>query len=456
MGIKNQDKERVIIYSSPQKGHKSTVELMGLNDIATKLPVSLDHEEDTTSPPQVATIKAIHPQMVMNKLKPIKDDFMNYYGAQNSISQLSFNVNDAAGGKTFDSCYEKHDVLGEGGFAIVYRCFHYERMHTYAVKEILKDDYECSGENLKEEIDALKRLRDIPYIVRLMDVFHGNNMTHVVMEEMKGGDLLERLCEIEVFNETDARKLSRRLLEALYYCHKKNIVHRDVKPENILMSSKDNNTLIKLADFGCSRRFEPGTNSLHTLCGSPQYVAPELYTHTNGYDERCDLWSVAVVIYVILGGYAPFDGEDHELPSIICDGYFEFHEKYWSEVSEQPKDLIRSLLKVNSNERATLEDALDSEWLRRRDKDKLESVKNLNGSRTSFEAWCRSQNSDFSGSQTESLNGGSLHGGSLHGGSIHGSQHSPRPPTMDLVLEDSGSSISQSSQSSLQPDDLAL
>jgi serine/threonine protein kinase len=210
---------------------------------------------------------------------------------------------------------------------------------------------------------------------------------------------LERICEKEVFEEPEARKISRRLLDAVYYCHRKHIVHRDIKPENILLNSKDNDTSIKLGDFGCARRFEPGTAQLVTLCGSPQYVAPELYTHNDGYDERCDIWSCGIVIYVILGGYAPFDADDHELPKIICEGHFEFHPKYWDDVSQRAKSLISSLLKVDPQERATIEEALNSEWLRRRDKDTIRKS-NMDGSLTSFEAWCHSQHSGFSGSSS--------------------------------------------------------
>jgi serine/threonine protein kinase len=343
----------------------------------------------------VTTIHAIHPQMVINKLKPIKDDFLNYVnGAQDgSISQLSLCVNDSAGDTTFEQCYDKQDILGEGGFAIVYRCQHKVRGNHYAVKEIFHENYEAEGENVKEEIESLKRLREHPYIVRLLDVFTEVDRTYVIMEELKGGDLLERLGKKEFFSEPDARKLSRRLLEALHFCHKKKIAHRDIKPENILLASRDDDTHIKLADFGCAHKVT-GPNCLRTLLGSPQYVAPELYTHEDGYDERCDLWSAAVVIYCILGGYAPFDGEGPELPGLICEGWVDFHPKYWKHVSQAAKDLILSLLQVDPEKRVTLEGALDSDWLRRRDRESImaHSMSNLSESVSAFDAWLRRQN----------------------------------------------------------------
>jgi len=311
-----------------------------------------------------------------------------------SVSELSRSVNDSARGFKFDGIYDKKEVLGEGGFAIVYRCIHKDRRLSYAVKEVLIENYETAGESVDEEIDALKKLRDGPYIVRLLDVFRGPEETYLVMEQMKGGDLLARLGEKEIFSESESRRISRKLIEAVFYCHKKRIAHRDIKLENILLTDRFDDTKIKLADFGCAHPFIPGKKSLKSLCGSPQYAAPELYMHENGYDERCDVWSTGVVIFVLLGGYAPFEGSGMELPSIICEGYFSFPKIYWEEISENAQNLIRSLLVVDPDHRATLVDALDSEWLRRRDKESVlnRSSAKFDGSASSvFDAWVRLQ-----------------------------------------------------------------
>jgi serine/threonine protein kinase len=108
------------------------------------------------------------------------------------------------------------------------------------------------------------------------------------------------------------------------------------------------------------------------------------------------LWSAAVVIYCLIGGYAPFDGEDADLPGIICEGWLEFQPKYWRHISDEAKDLIRSLLQVDMEERASLVDALDSDWLRRRDKESISNMSNsmssLNESVSVFDAWVRRQN----------------------------------------------------------------
>lgn len=309
-----------------------------------------------------------------------------------SVSELSHSVNDSARGLKFEDVYHKKEVLGEGGFAIVYRCIHKDRRYSYAVKEVHNSNYETSGESIYEEIDALKKLRDGPYIVRLLDVYKGPTETYLVMEQMKGGDLLARLEEKEVFSESESRRISRKLIEAVFFCHKKRIAHRDIKLENILLSDHMEDTKIKLADFGCAHPFVPGIKSLKSLCGSPQYAAPELYLHENGYDERCDIWSTGVVIFALLGGYAPFEGSLTELPGLVCEGYFNFPAIYWSEISQNAKDLIKSLLVVDPDDRATLVDALDSEWLRRRDKESVLKRSNTKLDQSSvFDAWVRLQ-----------------------------------------------------------------
>ncbi|CAB9529381.1 MAP kinase-activated protein kinase 2 (Fragment) [Seminavis robusta] len=312
-------------------------------------------------------------------------------GMGSKVSQLSLLVNDSASGIPFDDVYEMGEVLGEGGFAFVYRCTHKKNGHEYAVKEILTtDNYQSAGESVRGEINALKLLREGPYVVRLLDVYYEPDRTMMVQEIMKGGDLLDKLTEIEVYEPRDARKVSRTLVEALDYCHKKRICHRDIKPENILLVKDDDLTHIKVADFGCAKKIT-GPKCLKTLCGSPQYVAPELLTHEDGYNELCDMWSCGVVIYVLLGGYAPFDAPECELAELITAGNYEFHEEYWEDIPAAAKDLIMHLLQVDPDDRYSPSEALDCRWLRRKDKDLASS--SMHESNSSFGAWLERRNS---------------------------------------------------------------
>jgi len=304
----------------------------------------------------------------------IHTSFQRRNSSRNSLRKL---VNDSQGGKSFKTTYEQVCTLGEGGFATVFKYQHKENKSHYAVKEIFHEDYEMleGANSLKEEIAAMKCLRESPYIVRLFDVFEeqisvlDGSKTYLVMEEMEGGDLLDRITEKRVYAETDARAVARSLLQAVRYMHNKGIAHRDIKPENILLLSRDDDTTIKLCDFGCAAWVTDGPNCLQSMAGSPQYAAPEVYNRTAemGYGKECDLWSVGVVLYVMLGGYAPFEAETvYEIATLVCDGDWQFHDQYWSEISQAPKDLITGLLTIPVPDRLTSEQALESDWLKRR------------------------------------------------------------------------------------------
>jgi calcium/calmodulin-dependent protein kinase I len=280
--------------------------------------------------------------------------------------------------KDFNECYDdfnRTELLGEGGFASVFRAQHRRNKSYYAVKEVIQSEYDDSTSELKHEIESMKKLRDISYTARLHDVFVTSDRTFLVMEEICGGDLLDRLTEKVTYTETEARIVIRTLLDAVRCCHKKGIAHRDIKPENILLvypREHDDCTTIKLCDFGCSKPIT-GPECFTTMAGSPQYAAPEVYDYTSndkvGYNEQCDLWSVGVVLYILLGGYSPFDEnlKSHEMAQMICAGDYTFHDRFWSQISDPPKDLIRHLLDVDPSQRYTSDMALNSPYLRRQE-----------------------------------------------------------------------------------------
>jgi len=287
----------------------------------------------------------------------------------NSLRML---VNDSQGGALFSQTYTVIKELGEGGFATVHQCEHKISKYKYAVKEIFHDNYMEDGEganSIREEIAAMKALRESPFIVRLFDVFQEPSKTYIVCEEMEGGDLLDRITDKGRYSEADGRVVARSLLSAVRHMHVKGWAHRDIKPENILLLSTDDDCTIKLCDFGCAQPLT-GDDCLTTMAGSPQYAAPEIYSRSleqPGYGKECDLWSTGVVLYVMLGGYAPFDADNvYEMAKLVCDNDWEFHDEYWSEISEDTKSLISLLLTVDRHKRLTADQALDSKWLRRK------------------------------------------------------------------------------------------
>lgn len=181
-----------------------------------------------------------------NRVKQLNDGFTEYLekrkhdNAENKIKKkkdpVEKFVEDSLTGQPFDDFYEIGDELGEGGYAFVYRCYHRRTHKTYAVKEVILSRMENGGEStLKDEIAALKMLRGGSHIVRLFDVFYEDDHCFMVMEEMKGGDLLSRIVDKEVYTEREARGVCKILFEAILYCHQKRVAHRDIKPENLLL-----------------------------------------------------------------------------------------------------------------------------------------------------------------------------------------------------------------------------
>lgn len=319
---------------------------------------------------------AINTLITANRVNKLNNDFKEYIEKRKEetlSNKLTKNktgrktekfVEDSLSGEPFEKFYEIGEELGEGGYAFVYRCHHKRTKKIYAVKEVIISKMESGGEStLKDEIAALKLLRGGAHIIRLYDVFYEADHCFMIMEEMRGGDLLSRICDKEVYTEREARGVCKILFEAVLYCHQKRVAHRDIKPENLLMVEADDDTSIKLADFGFAKRVV-GDLSLSTLCGTAQYVAPEILDfQVEGYDERCDMWSVGVVTYILLGGYAPFEGDPDELAKFIIRGEYEFHDKYWADISESAKDMIHNMLQVDPMERLTAIEALSCEWM---------------------------------------------------------------------------------------------
>jgi serine/threonine protein kinase len=273
-------------------------------------------------------------------------------------------VEDSTSGKPFSTFYNLGECVGDGDDSYVYRAIRKATRLPYAVKHV--DLTEIDGEakqTLKDEVGALRLLRGGPHIIRLYDVFQEPDNVYLIFEEMKGGNLLSRIVEKEVYTEREARQVCKIAFTAINYCHHKKVAHRDVKPENFLLVEQGDDTSVKLADFAFAKKVLK-ENSLMTLCGTAQYVAPEILNQKNpGYDHRCDLWSLGVFAYVLLGGYPPFEGVQTDLATEIRSGIFEFHEEYWNDISKSAQEMIKSLLVLQPEKRVSASEALSCEWM---------------------------------------------------------------------------------------------
>eukprot|EP00903_Cladosiphon_okamuranus_P019290 g17731.t1 len=163
------------------------------------------------------------------------------------------------------------------------------------------------GAQVKREISIMKLVRH-PYVVQLREVLASSSKIFLVCELITGGELFDKIVEKQRFTEDEARFYFRQLLEGMEYCHSQGVCHRDLKPENILLDGAGN---VKISDFGLSNLYSGGDDEalklLHTTCGTPNYVAPEVLAD-KGYDGRmADVWSMGVILYVLLAGFLPFD-----------------------------------------------------------------------------------------------------------------------------------------------------
>lgn len=257
--------------------------------------------------------------------------------------------------------------LGEGAFSVVIEATKKSTDEHYAVKVITKSKLSKEDEiALKDEINILTELKH-EHIIRLYDVYDAPSYYYLVTEQMKGGELFDRVVSKSFYNEKEARDVCKILFEAIGFCHSKSVAHRNLKPENLLLQSEDDDSAIKIADFGFAKKVLT-PNSLSTQCGTPGYVAPEILEGVS-YDTKSDLWSLGVIVYILLGGYPPFvEQNQRELFRKIRKGQYEFHEEYWGQVSKDAKDFISSLLTVNPAKRISAKEALDHKWMVAEDK----------------------------------------------------------------------------------------
>lgn len=271
---------------------------------------------------------------------------------------------DAASGAKFSRVYTLKGVLGTGAFSTVKEGLHKNAPPgvSYAIKVVDRNKLtEEDAAALIDEVTILKEF-DHPHVIQLFDFFEEPNTYYLVMERMSGGELFDRIVAKLYYNEKEARDVCKTLLDAVNYCHENNVAHRDLKPENLLLLSPENDSEVKIADFGFAKRvFVP--NSLTTQCGTPGYVAPEILEGLP-YDTAADMWSVGVILYILLGGYPPFiEKNQRDLFRKIRRGEYEFHEEYWGAVSQDAKNLISSLLAVDPKKRLAAEEALSNNWI---------------------------------------------------------------------------------------------
>ncbi|KAI3997882.1 hypothetical protein MKX01_036784 [Papaver californicum] len=254
--------------------------------------------------------------------------------------------------------YEMGRLLGQGTFAKVYYGKEIQSGESVAIKIINKDQVRKEGlmEQIKREISVMRLVRH-PNVVELKEVMATKGKIFFVMEYVRGGELFAKVAKGKLPEDT-ARKYFQQLISAVDFCHSRGVSHRDLKPENLLLDENEN---LKISDFGLSALPEHLRNDglLHTQCGTPAYVAPEVLKR-KGYDgSKADIWSCGVILYVLLAGFLPFQDENiMKMYKKVYKAEYEFPRWF----SQDTKRLISKLLVSDPEKRISIESIMKVSW----------------------------------------------------------------------------------------------
>lgn len=260
-----------------------------------------------------------------------------------------------------DAYYFIKPPIGSGLFGAVYKAKHKKSGVIRAIKRIKKDHVNAANlHSLLNDVEILKKL-DHPNIIKVYEFYQDEAAYYVVTDLCTGGELFDTILKEKVFTESRAAEYMRQILSAIAYCHDKNLVHCDLKPENIMLESAES-TLIKVIDFGNSSVCTKD-QKLSNKFGSVYYVAPEVLN--SSYNEKCDVWSLGVILYLLLTGKPPFNGNsDQQILQKVYTGTYTMDIPEMSEISSGAKDLIKKMLTFNADQRISARECVNHPWIK--------------------------------------------------------------------------------------------
>lgn len=262
-----------------------------------------------------------------------------------------------------EDAFDVHDEIGKGKFGVVRKVTERSSQKVYAAKYITPSSRSSgsSREDIMREISIMNQLHH-KRLVGLVDAFDTPGNIIMIMEYVTGGELFERVAETDCLTEKEASFYMYQLLQALQHMHSKNIVHLDLKPENIVCVSKGSWD-IKVIDFGLAQELVPGVR-LKALKGTPEFMAPEA-VNFDTISLATDMWSVGVIAYILLSGLSPLLGDDDsETLTNVTSGEWDFDQDSFGVISDQAKDFISALLVKNPRKRNSVKQSLQHSWMK--------------------------------------------------------------------------------------------
>jgi calcium-dependent protein kinase len=257
-------------------------------------------------------------------------------------------------------------VIGQGTYGVVKKCVHRKTGKEFAVKIIYKDQVP----DMKLLVNEVKTLRHLhhPNIITEEDVYETPTKLYIVTELCTGGELYDHILELHAderkYSEFDAAHIIRSIVEAIAECHEHNIVHRDLKAENILLLNEQDNT-VKIIDFGLATFLESKECFTESV-GTVYYAAPEVMTEPVQYDEKADIWSIGVIAFILLAeGTPPFLGDSESgTIELVKNEELHFPTQDWAYVSQEAKEFCSLLLQKDPKKRPSAKEALQHAWLK--------------------------------------------------------------------------------------------
>ena len=260
----------------------------------------------------------------------------------------------------FDNVYSISKPLGKGDSSSVYQCYHKRTGQLRAVKLIHKSEVDqdlLDSGALLTEVEIHKAL-DHPNIVRLYEFFEDRDYYYFVQEYCSAGELFDMIIAKQKLSEKEAALIMEQLLATVSYLHSRNIIHRDIKPENILLQEDG---VLKVIDFDAAILMDIKGQVTGSV-GTAYYVAPEVLN--GSYNEKCDIWSLGVVMYILLTGRPPFSGHSHkDIVKSVLRGKYSLEGPEWTNISSPAKDLIKKMLVRNPHRRISAQEAYLHPWI---------------------------------------------------------------------------------------------